>query len=198
VRCRRTATRTPTRERRQRGRDVVIDLLPLAGLLPLEPLPVHEHLVGAGHLDLTEDVGVAMDQLADEPFGHIVDVPTIVLRRHLGMEGHLEQEIAELVTHRVVVAGIDRLEQLVRFLEQVAGQGRMGLLPVPRTPVGSSKSGLDLDQIEESLPLHRGRDGTRGNVGQRVVGHPVGAFTGVGETVGVAETSVLEIRRTAN
>ena len=123
------------RERRQRGRDVVVDGGSCAGLGGLELLPVHEHLVGAGDLDLAEHVRMAVHELLDEALRDVVDVPPTVVGGHLRMEHDLQQHVAELVAHRVVVAGVDRLEQLVGLLEQVPREALMGLLGVPGTPV---------------------------------------------------------------
>jgi hypothetical protein len=102
----------------------------------LELFPVHQDLLGPGDVDLAEHVGMAVDQLLHQPLGDIVDVPPAVIGRQLGVEHHLEQHIAELIAHRVVVVGFDRLDQLVRLLQEMASQRAMGLLGVPRASVG--------------------------------------------------------------
>ena len=53
------------------------------------------------------------------------------------MEDDLQDEIAELVTERVGVTGVDRFERLVGLLEQVARERSVRLLPVPRAPSGA-------------------------------------------------------------
>ena len=67
------------------------------------------------------------------PSSDVVDVPPTVLRRHLRVEHHLQQQVTELVADGVGVARIDRFEQLVRLFEKVVRQRLMRLLPVPRT-----------------------------------------------------------------
>ena len=140
----------------------------LAGFRGLELLPVHEHLVGAGHLDLAEDMRVAVDELLDEALRDVVDVPTAVVGGHLRVEHDLEQHVAELVAHRVVVAGVDRLEQLVRLLEQVTRERLMRLLGVPRAPAGAAQPRHHAHEVEQPLALLRARNRALGNVGEQV------------------------------
>lgn len=71
------------------------------------------------------------------------------------MEDDLQEDIAELVADRVGVATVDRLEELVRLLEEVTRQGLVRLLTVPRTPAGPAQSGHHLDEIEEPPALLR-------------------------------------------
>ena len=180
------------RERRQRRGDVVLDRLLSAGLLGLEPLPVHEHLVGAAHLDLAEHVRVPMDQLLDQPLRHVVHVPPAVVGRDLRVERDLEQQIAELVADRVGVIGVDRLEQLVRLLEQVARERLVRLLRVPRAAARRTQPRLHADQVEETRSALAGRDGTFGNVGEALA-HAEGPAGADGVAVSV---DVLEMRMT--
>ena len=179
------------RQRRQRRGDVVLDRLLPAGLLGLQPLPVHEHLVGAAHLDLAEHVRVPVDQLLDQPLRHVVHVPPAVVGRDLRVERDLEQQIAELVADRVGVLGVDRLEQLVRLFEQVARERLVRLLRVPRTAARRTQPRLHADQVEETRSALAGRDGTFGNVGEALA-HAEGPAGADGVAVSV---DVLEMRR---
>jgi hypothetical protein len=99
-----------------RRRDVVLERL-LALLLRLDPLPVDEHLVRPGHLDLAEHVGVPPDQLLDDALGDVVDVPRALVGRHLRVEHDLEQHVSELLAQAFAIIGIDRVEHLVRLLQ---------------------------------------------------------------------------------
>ncbi len=92
-----------------------------------------------------------MDQLADQSVGDVVDVPPAVVGGDLGVEGHLEQQIAEFVPNRSVVVGVDRRQELVRLLQEMARERPVGLLAVPWTPVGFAEPRLHLHQIEEPL-----------------------------------------------
>ena len=146
------------------------DALAPARLGGLELLPVDEHLVGAGDLHLAEHVRMAVDELLDEPSGDVVDVPAALVGGDLRMEDHLEQHVAELVADRGVVARVDRLDQLVRLLQQVPGEGAVGLLGVPRTPARAAEPRHDPHEIEQPLALLRRRaPGPRGTWARSVV-----------------------------
>ncbi len=67
----------------------------------------------------------------------------------LGEEHGFEQEVAELLAQVCRTAALDRLEHLVGFLEDERPQRGLGLLAVPRTPVGRSQRPHDVDQPVE-------------------------------------------------
>ena len=165
-------------------------------LLGLELLPVHEHLVGAAHLDLAEHVRVAVDQLLDQPLRDVVDVPPPVVGGDLRVERDLEQQVAQLVADRVGVVGVDRLEQLVGLLEQMARERLMRLLGVPRAAAGRAEARLHPDQIEEALPALAGRNRTVGDVGEALA-HAEGlAEAPAGSAADGVPVAVLEMCRT--
>ena len=105
---------------------------------------------------------VAADQLRRDSLGHVVDVERPVLPGHLGVEHHLEQEIAQLLAEQLRSAGVDGLEGLVRLLEQMAGQRPMGLLPVPGAAAWPAQPVHDLEQVQQPVPAGPGRNPVRG------------------------------------
>ena len=64
------------------------------------------------------------------------------------MEHHLQQQVAELFFEMLAVAGLDRLDRLVRLLEEVAHQRLVGLLAVPGA--FAPKPVHHLDEIEQA------------------------------------------------
>jgi hypothetical protein len=71
----------------------------------------------------------------------------IRLTRHLGVEDHLEQEIAELVAQAVPVLAADRVVDLVRFFDRVGRDRLEALFEVPGTAaVAIAELGHDLEQ----------------------------------------------------
>jgi len=60
------------------------------------------------------------------------------------VDGHLQKKVAELLHYLCVVARVDGLEQLVRFLEQVRPQRFVCLFAIPRTSSRRAKPGNDL------------------------------------------------------
>ena len=137
-----------------------------------------------------------MDQLADEPLGHVVDVPPALVGRDLGMEGDLQQEIAELVPNGLVVVGVDRRQQLVRLFQQVARERPVRLLAVPRASVGFPQPRLHLHQIEEPRSTPGRRDRTGGEVVGGVADHDGGEVGEPDAGEAVALGSVLVILTT--
>jgi hypothetical protein len=61
-------------------------------------------------------------QLLAEPPRDVRDVERALLVSELGMDGDLEQEIAELVAQPLQITGIERLQRLVRLFEQMRSQ----------------------------------------------------------------------------
>ena len=47
------------------------------------------------------------------------------------MEEHLQQHVAELLAHRALVAGAERVVELVRFLDEIRAKGVVRLRRVP-------------------------------------------------------------------
>ena len=109
------------------------------------------------------------------------------------MERDLEQQIAELVADRVGVVGVDRLEQLVGLLEQMARERLVRLLGVPRTAARRAEARLHPDQVEEPLPALAGRDGTVGDVGEALA-HAEGLAEGAPTATAVPVVGARDAR----
>ena len=81
----------------------------------------------------------------------------IGLRRDLGMEDHLEQQVAQLLAQMISVTGLDGLDRLGGLLDQVLDQRAMGLLGVPRA--GLAQPAHHRDQALQLGQRPRGRTG---------------------------------------
>jgi hypothetical protein len=139
---------------------------------------------------------MTVDQLLDQPLGDVVDVPSAFVGRDLGVEGDLQQEIAELITHGSVVVGVDRRQELVGLLQEMAREGAVRLLAIPRASIGFPQPRLDLHQVEEPPAAPRRRHRPDGDVIGRVAGHHDGEATEPVAGEAVALGSVLVIRTT--
>ena len=71
----------------------------------------------------------------------VAQVEDAVLGGELRVQDDLEQQVAELPGELGRGAGLERVVDLVRLLEQVVAQRRVGLLAVPRTAVGLRGAG---------------------------------------------------------
>src|SRR6185295_16149227 len=89
--------------------------------------------------------------LLADPVAHGGDVEGAALASHLGVEDDLEQQVAELGPELVWVAAVDRLRDLVGFLDDVTANRSMVLLAIPRTAARAAQAHHDLDQAIEFL-----------------------------------------------
>ena len=92
-------------------------------------------------------MGVAVDELAAHPVGHLIEIKVSRVLLNGGMEHHLEQHVAQLLFQMLHRALVNGLGHLVGLLQEVAADGLMGLLPVPLTAAGSAEDFDDPDQI---------------------------------------------------
>ena len=114
----------------------------VALLLLLQRIPRRLLLsCGAGRLRRAlrlsrEHIGVARTKLLHKALNHLHNVEALrVCRSNIGMEHHLQQHVAQLLTqqrHIRLAAGFYRLDNLVGFLHQVADEGGVSLLSIPR------------------------------------------------------------------
>ena len=111
---------------------------------------------GVSRLDVGEDVGVPAHELVDEPACDVVDVERLarVLLGDAGLEGDLEQQVAQLLPHVVGVAALDGLDRLVGLLEEVGHEAGVGLLGVPRAAPGRAQPVHDRDDVEQAGAGH--------------------------------------------
>ena len=103
--------------------------------------------------------------------GHVGQGELALLGGQGGVEDDLEQQVAQLllqVVEAVPAVGLvqrpDGLQHLVGLLQQVAGEGRVGLLPVPRAALPQGA-----DQLGEAGHLARHRRGQHRDVQRREV-----------------------------
>src|SRR5439155_1577651 len=98
----------------------------------------------------------------EQQIAHLLEhAVAVALRGELAVHRDLEQEVAELLHHLGLLAGVDGLEQLVGLLEQVRPERLVRLLPVPRAAIRRAQAVHDLedgrDPLRERLFRH-GRD----------------------------------------
>ena len=77
------------------------------------------------------------------------------------VEVDLQQQVAELLAQVLGVTGVDRLEGLVGLLEQVAGQGPVGL-PAPSSAHSARSRRITSRNSRSGSPRSRGSAGTSG------------------------------------
>ena len=112
-------------------------------LLGLDALPLAVHVRRRPRLGLAEHVGVAADDLRGQRGLDVGQVEHVGLRRELGVEDDLEQQVAELPRQIGRRTGLQGVVDLVRLLEQVLAQALVRLLAIPRTAVGCAQAIAD-------------------------------------------------------
>lgn len=117
-------------------------------------MPVRLDLIGGAGYLVTEDMGVAPDQLGDDPFDNVIDPPGVlrVFLRYPSVEDDLEQQIAKLFAQAGSITGLDRLDRFIGLLDEVLDEALMGLPCIPRSPARRPQAIHHLDEGKECGP----------------------------------------------
>jgi hypothetical protein len=87
---------------------------------------------------------------------HVLQRELAHLLGELHMEKHLQQQVAQLVTQLLRVVLVQGGEGLVRLLQQVGLERRVGLGAIPGATVGAPQAGDYLPQAVEGAQLSFG------------------------------------------
>ena len=143
------------------------DVVPFSSFLICSQLRITSAgLVGD---DVAEHVRVPAHELVVDAARDVGHGERAGLLREHRVEHDLVEEVAELVLERRVPGRrqvLDRLDHLVRLLEEVAGERVVGLLGVPRAPARVAQPLGELERAAPArAPRHRtGVDEQRGEV----------------------------------
>ncbi len=94
---------------------------------------------------------MTVDELGGKAVEHIVDGKRGLLFRHLGVEKHLQQQVAEFARQLGPVAIVDGLEDFVGFFQRVGLDGIEGLFAVPGAAAGCAQALHDRDRAFETF-----------------------------------------------
>ena len=95
--------------------------------------PLRECLIRRLHLCVAEHMRMAADHLLTQPYEQIGHRELTALGTNLGVEHHLEEQIAELFAKPIDGIGLDGFEDFVGFLDQVGLERAACLLAIPGT-----------------------------------------------------------------
>ena len=102
-----------------------------------------------------EHVGVARTKLLHQALNHLNNVEALrVCRSNIGVEHHLQQHVAQLLAqqrHIRLATGFYRLNNLVGFLHEVADQGGVSLLSIPRATARCAQQRHGFHQCAKGL-----------------------------------------------
>ena len=75
-----------------------------------------------------------------------------MLLPHAGVEGHLQQDVTELLDHVGDHPGLDRLGRFVGLLDEIGDEREVGLLGVPRTATRGAEAVHHRHEVEHPRP----------------------------------------------
>jgi hypothetical protein len=102
---------------------------------------------------VAEHVRVAAGHLGADRVGHVGEVEQAAFLRHLRVEHHLQQQVAQLVAQIGPVAAVDRVGHLVGFLEGVRRDAVEILPHVPRAAaLRVAQARHDRKQVVQAVP----------------------------------------------
>ena len=76
-------------------------------------------------------MGMAAHQLGADACSDLGQIKAACLAGDLGVEHHLQQQVAQFLRQVVIVARADRIGHLVGLLQHVGHQGGVGLRQIP-------------------------------------------------------------------
>src|SRR5436309_15776931 len=121
-------------------------------LLPaLDLFPLPEDLGRGSRRRVSEDMRVSARHLLGDPPRDIADRERACLRADPREKDDLKEQIAELLAQRSGLAGIDRLNDVVGFFQQISAQVARRLLAVPRAAVRAAQTVHQRNQGVEFL-----------------------------------------------
>ena len=99
---------------------------------------------------IAEHVRMAPHQLFGDRLDHVAELEQAGFLGHAGVKHDLQQQVAKLVAQIVEIAPLDRVRDLVGFLDGVGRDGGEVLLQIPRASgAGRSQRRHDLDQADD-------------------------------------------------
>jgi hypothetical protein len=110
-------------------------------------VPVHQHLVGAGDLNVAENMGMTEDQLLAAFVRRVVNIKMTRVLIYAGVEHDLKEHVAQLFTKMLGALFVDGLTRLIYLFYKIVPDALMGLHLVPGAAVFTSQDAHQLIQI---------------------------------------------------
>ncbi len=109
-------------------------------------LAAPDHLAGIADGGVAEHVRMAALELVRDRARHVAEVEVAALAGELGLEHHLQQEVAELEAQLARIAVVDGLDHLVGLLDDEGTERARRLLAVPGAAARRSQPVHHVDQ----------------------------------------------------
>src|SRR5579863_3340557 len=122
-----------------------------AALFGLQVLPILQDLRSGVGFVLAENVGMPADHLGVHALDDVADIKSAGACGKFRMKNDLKEQVAHLLGKFVGVAGFERVENFVSFLNQIRAQGFVGLFAVPGAAIGSQETLLQCNKLLEEF-----------------------------------------------
>src|SRR5262249_10248498 len=110
-------------------------------------IPAREGFLGCASAPRAEDMRVPSHELRAEPFHHLVNTKSLFFFGKAAIENYLEKKVAQLFFEPAVVAGVDGVNHLVRFLQEQALNGIVVLGAVPWAALGAAQAIHEFNEL---------------------------------------------------
>jgi hypothetical protein len=117
--------------------------------LSFDGFPVANYLARSFGLHIAEYVRMPLGQLLCQPIQHLPDGEMFFFLRHLRVEQHLQQQVAQLIAELREIALVNRLQYFVGFLDGERLDGIESLFAVPGASPGRAQPRHDGDCLLE-------------------------------------------------
>ena len=94
---------------------------------------------------------MAKNQLFTDAVADVIKRKCALFRFHLRMEHHLKQNVAEFFQKQRCVTVVNRLDNLIGFLNKIPPDTLVGLFPVPGTAAFPAEDAHDLKQVADPV-----------------------------------------------
>ena len=130
---------------------VLLDLARCQPFICFELVPVVENIRRRREISIAENMRVTQYKLFGHAVSHVIDRKITSLGADGRVKNDLQQEVAEFLAKVRGIAGlvglVNGVKGFVRLLEQVLCERRIGLLMVPGTSAGGTKTGHYSDKF---------------------------------------------------
>ena len=98
----------------------------------LDGVPLLEHGAGVARLGVAKNMRMPPNKFVTNVSGHVFDREAAFFTRDLGVDHHLQKQIAEFFAQIRIVAFPDRVRDFVSFLEQARNESWRAFVRDPR------------------------------------------------------------------
>ena len=105
-------------------------------------------------MNVAENMGVAAHHLFADAVGHFVKGEHFALFSQLGMEYHLQEEVAQFFFEVFVVRSVDGVDNFVTFFNEIFAEREVILFFIPGTAVFAPELFHDRQKTDHGVAAH--------------------------------------------